>query len=101
MKMRSFEAQVAVALRQAASGPPVSEITRKMEVSGVTFYRWKKLYANLVVAEIRRLKQLDVNCRRSWLSSRPQTIASRSLIMDALRVATWNSLRIESGTDDD
>ena len=64
MKKRFTEAQIAFALRQAASGTPVAEITRKMGVSDVTFYRWKKLYANLGVAEIRRLKQLEEENRR-------------------------------------
>jgi putative transposase len=59
MKKRFSPAQIAFALRQAASGTPVSEITRKMGVSDVAFYRWKKLYANLGVAEIRRLKELE------------------------------------------
>jgi putative transposase len=59
MKKRFSEAQIAFALRQAASGTPIAEITRKMGVSDVTFYRWKKLYANLGIAEIRRLKQLE------------------------------------------
>jgi len=59
MKKRFTPAQIAFALRQAASGTSISEITRKMGVTDVTFYRWKKLYANLGVAEIRRLKQLE------------------------------------------
>lgn len=58
------EAQIAFALRQAASGTPVSEITRKMGVTDVTFYRWKKIYASLGVAEIRRLKLLEDDNRR-------------------------------------
>ena len=59
MKKRFTEAQIAFALRQAASGTPIAEITRKMGVSDVTFYRWKKQFAGLDVAEIRRLKQLE------------------------------------------
>ena len=59
MKKRFTEAQIAFALRQAASGTPISEITRKMGVTDVTFYRWRKLYANLGVSEIRRLRQLE------------------------------------------
>jgi putative transposase len=64
MKQRFTEGQIAFALPQAASGTPVSEITRKMGVSDVTFYRWRELYANLGVAEIRRLKQLEEDNRR-------------------------------------
>ncbi len=38
MKNRFTGQQIAFALRQAASGTPVSEITRKMGVSEPTFY---------------------------------------------------------------
>ena len=63
-KKRFTEAQIAFALRQAESGTPVSEIIRKMGISEVTFYRWKKKYAGLGVAELRRLKQLEDENRR-------------------------------------
>ena len=60
MKTKRFtERQIAFALRQAESGTPVAEIIRKMGISEVTFYRWKKKYAGLAVAELRRLKQLE------------------------------------------
>jgi len=60
MKRKRFsEEQIAFALRQADSGTTVEEICRKMGVSEPTFYRWKKVYAGMGVAEIRRLKQLE------------------------------------------
>ena len=55
MKKRFTEAQIAFALRQAESGTSVAEIIRKMGISEVTFYRWKKKFAGLGVAELRRL----------------------------------------------
>ena len=65
MKTKRFtEAQIAFALRQAESGTSVAEIIRKMGISEVTFYRWKKKYAGLGVAELRRLKQLEDENRR-------------------------------------
>lgn len=64
MKKRFTEAQIVFALRQATSGTPVAEITRKMGVSEPTFYRWKKLYAGLGVNEVRRLKQLEEENRK-------------------------------------
>jgi putative transposase len=64
MKKRYTEAQIVFALRQAESGTPVAEITRKMGVSDPTFYRWKKLYAGLGVNEVRRLKQLEEENRK-------------------------------------
>ena len=43
---------------------PVVEICRKMEVSEATFYRWKKRFAGMGVAELRRLKQLEDENRK-------------------------------------
>ena len=56
-RKRYTEAQIAFALRQAESGTPVIEVTRKMGISEQTFYRWKKKFAGMGVAELRRLKQ--------------------------------------------
>ena len=64
MKKKFTEAQIVFALRQAESGPPIAEIIRKMEISEVTFYRWKKKYAGMGGAELRRLKQLEDENRR-------------------------------------
>ena len=64
MKKRFTEQQIAFALRQVDMGTPVVEITRKMGVSEATFYRWKKQFAGMGVAEIRRLKQLEDENRR-------------------------------------
>ena len=46
-KTRFTEEQQAFALRQAESGVPVEEITRKMGISEATFYRWKKKFVGL------------------------------------------------------
>lgn len=60
MKRKRFtEEQITFALRQADSGTPVDEVIRSLGVSEATFYRWKKKYAGLGVAEVRRLKQLE------------------------------------------
>jgi putative transposase len=64
MKKRFTEAQIAFALRQAATGTPVSEITRKMGVTEQTFYRWKKQFGSLGVPEIRQFRQLEEENRR-------------------------------------
>lgn len=57
-KSRFTEQQIAYALRQAESGISVEEITRKMGITQATFYRWKKKFSGMGVAELRRLKQL-------------------------------------------
>ena len=64
MKNRFTEQQIAFALRQASSGTPIAEITRRMGISEPTFYRWKKQYAGLEGSDIHRLKQLEDENRR-------------------------------------
>lgn len=60
MRKTAFtEEQVAYALRQAESGTPVSEVCRKLGISEQTFYRWKRKFAGMGVAELRRLRQLE------------------------------------------
>jgi putative transposase len=54
-----IQKQIAFALRQAESGTAVTEICRKLGISEPTFYRWKKQFAGIGTAEIRRLKQLE------------------------------------------
>lgn len=65
MKKSKFtEEQIAYALRQAESGTPVLDICRKLGISEQTFYRWKKKYEGMGVAEFRRLRQLEDENRR-------------------------------------
>ncbi|MCB2191361.1 MAG: transposase [Deltaproteobacteria bacterium] len=60
MKKSKFtEEQITFALRQAEAGTPVIEICRKMGVTEQSFYRWKRKYAGIGVAELRRLKELE------------------------------------------
>ena len=58
-KSRFTDEQIALALRQAESGVAPAEICRKMGISEQTFYRWKKKFAGLGVAEVRKLKHLE------------------------------------------
>jgi len=56
--------QVAFAMRQAESGTSVPEICRKMGIAEQTFYRWKKKYVGMGVAEVRKLRILDEENRK-------------------------------------
>jgi putative transposase len=58
------EQQVVAALRQAENGTPVGEVCRKIGISEQTFYRWKRKYAGIGVAELRRLRQVEDENRR-------------------------------------
>jgi len=63
-KGRFTEEQIAFALRQAETGTAVAEVIRKMGISEQTFYRWKKQYAGMGGAELRRLKRLEEENRK-------------------------------------
>jgi len=63
-RSRFTREQIAFALRQAESGTSVGEVCRKLGISENTFYRWKRKFEGLGVAEIRRLRQLEDENRR-------------------------------------
>jgi putative transposase len=58
-KSKFSDEQIAYALRQVESGVAVSEVCRKLGVTEQTFYRWKKKFGGMGVAELRRLSQLE------------------------------------------
>ncbi|GAH72898.1 unnamed protein product [marine sediment metagenome] len=65
MKSSRYTAeQIAFAMRQAESGTQVSEVCRKMGISEQTYYRWRKKFAGMGVAEVRRLKVLEEENRK-------------------------------------
>ena len=65
MKSSRYTAeQVAFAMRQAESGTAVCEICRKMGIAEQTFYRWKKKYVGMGVAEVRKLRVLEDENRK-------------------------------------
>lgn len=53
------EEQIALALREAETGTPVAEVCRKLGMSEQSFYRWKKKFMGMGIAELRRLRQLE------------------------------------------
>jgi putative transposase len=63
-KSKFTEEQIAFALRQEEAGTPVADIVRKLGVSEATFYRWKKRFNGMGVAELRRLRQLEEENRK-------------------------------------
>lgn len=83
-KKRFTDEQIAFALRQADSGTTTGGICRKMGIAEATFYRWKKVYAGMGVAEIRRLKQLEDEKSKLKRLAADLTL-DKFMLQDALR----------------
>ena len=82
--LAQVDEQVALALKQAELGTPVAEVCRKMGVSEATFFRWKKQFAGMGVAEIRRLKQPeDENAKLKKLVA--DLTLDKTMLQDVLR----------------
>ncbi len=65
MTRKTFsEEQIVYALRQAEAGTSVVEVCRKLGVTEQTFYRWKRKFAGLGVAELPRLRQVEEENRK-------------------------------------
>jgi putative transposase len=65
MRKSTFtEEQIGYALREAEAGTSVLEMCRKLGISEQTFYRWKRKFAGMGIAELRRLRQLEEENRR-------------------------------------
>ena len=85
MRKKTFtEEQIALALREAEGGTPVTEVCRRMGVSEQSFYRWKRKYAGIGVAELRRLKQLEEENRKLKRIVADLTL-DKQMLQDVLR----------------
>ena len=56
--------QITFSLRQAESGTPIEEVCRKMGIAEQTFYRWKKKYLGMGIAEVKKLRILEEENRK-------------------------------------
>jgi putative transposase len=78
-KKRFTEEQIVAILREAEKAPTNEEVLRKHGISQQTFYRWKKMYANLGVAEVQRIKQLEKENRQLKQLAGDQALAIQVL----------------------
>ena len=65
MPKNSFtEEQIVAALRKAESSVSVVDVCRQTGVTEMTFYRWKRRFAGVGLADVRRLKVLEEENRK-------------------------------------
>ena len=61
---RFTQEQIVAILNQSENGISTGDLTRKLGISEATFYRWKKKYSGMGIAELRRLKVLESENRK-------------------------------------
>ena len=63
--MKHTETQIGEILEEAARGAaPVVRICRERGIAEQTFYRWRRAYAGLATAEVKRLRELEAENAR-------------------------------------
>jgi putative transposase len=78
-KKRFTAEQIVAILREAEKAPTNEETLRKHGISEQTFYRWKKMYANLGTPEVQRIKQLEKENRQLKQLAGDQALAIQVL----------------------
>ena len=59
MKRKRHSVEQIMRILREAEGQEVNQVCRENEISEQTFYRWKKRFAGLGIAELRRLRILE------------------------------------------
>jgi putative transposase len=81
MKKRFSEEQIVRILRQAeAADQTVAEVCKQHGISEQTWYRWKKKFGQMGVADVRRLRELEKENTRL-----KRIVAERDLEIDAMK----------------
>ncbi|MGH7635857.1 MAG: transposase [Gemmatimonadaceae bacterium] len=63
-RSRFTEEQIVGILKEADAGAKLSELLRRHGVSRETYYRWRRKYHGMEVADAQRLKALEEENRR-------------------------------------
>jgi len=83
-KSQFTEQQIVAALRQVEGGTTVGEVCRKLGVTEQTYYRWKRKFAGMGIAELRRLREVEDENRRLKQIVADLTL-DRQMLQEALR----------------
>ena len=81
MKGKRYSAeQIVKILREAERAQSAREVIRRYDITEQTFYRWKKVYAGMEVADVKKLKAIqEENARLKKL------LAERDLDIEVLK----------------
>jgi len=82
MKKKRYEAEQIVRILQEAEkgGTTIGDLCRRYEVSEATYYRWRRVYGNMKMPEVRRLRELEQQNARL-----KRIVAERDLEIDIMK----------------
>lgn len=82
MKKKRYKAEQIVRILQEAEkgASTIGDLCRKYEVSEATYYRWRRVYGDMKVPEVRRLRELEQENARL-----KRIVAERDLEVDAMK----------------
>jgi putative transposase len=63
-KSAHSESQIVAMLKEGEAGIAVAQILRKHSISSATYYKWKSKYGGADMAELKRLKELELENAR-------------------------------------
>ena len=58
-KSKFSETQIVGMLKDAESGVPIADLTRKQGVSKATFFKWRSKYGGATISDVKRLRELE------------------------------------------
>ncbi len=95
MKKNFTNEQIIYTLRQAEGGTSVAEVCRKTGITEQTYYRWKKKFAGMGVAELARLRQLeDENSKLKSLVA--DLTLDKHMLQEVLRKKFYSRLQLRA-----
>jgi putative transposase len=82
MKKKRYTAEQIVGIVQEAErgATTIGDLCRRYEVSEATYYRWRQVYGNMKVPEVKRLRDLEQENGRL-----KRIVAERDLEIDVLK----------------